>query len=372
MVQRQEEPEEEEETIQTKLFAGQTMPLIQTQAEPEEEEEEEQIQTKLASQSPLIVQTQQLPEGLEEDGRVLLKKLPRKMPQVSHMVAKRLSITKGLGRPLPDEVRSFMEPRFGVDFSHVRIHTDNNAAQMARDLNATAFTHAGGVYFNSGRYNPDSQSGKRLLAHELTHVIQQSSGDYGTYPSGTILTPRKPSFQQPQVRISRINPHHSGLKRIQRQVEVHVNLRQPQKVKLFRKDGVDTVFSPVSAGTNTESLIATPITTYSITKRKDPLLKQGRWGLQYFARFHDGIGFHSNITYPRRETLCKEGIKKYCKPKSKLKDRLKWILKVDGTPRSHGCVRMKHSDAPRLFNAVSDGISVRVYKRRSWRKPLWS
>jgi len=92
-----------------------------------------------------------------------------------------LSRTMGGGSPLPDETRSFMESRFGYDFAKVRIHTDMNAVQLAKDLNASAFTSGRDVYFNAGRYSPETPDGKSLLAHELTHVVQQRQG--ADYPS---------------------------------------------------------------------------------------------------------------------------------------------------------------------------------------------
>jgi len=75
---------------------------------------------------------------------------------------------------VPESVRAFFEPRFGVDFSGVRVHTDSNAVQMNRELNAQAFTHGRDIYFGAGKYNLGTTSGKRLLAHELTHVVQQN------------------------------------------------------------------------------------------------------------------------------------------------------------------------------------------------------
>ncbi len=69
-----------------------------------------------------------------------------------------------------------MESRFGADFSDVRIHTGAEAAQLSRDLQAQAFTHGRDIYFGAGRYDPGTETGKRLLAHELTHTIQQTGG----------------------------------------------------------------------------------------------------------------------------------------------------------------------------------------------------
>jgi hypothetical protein len=79
------------------------------------------------------------------------------------------------GQPLDAETRSLMEPQFGYDFSGVRVHTDETAAQSARCVNAKAYTTGTHVAFDTGQYRPESQSGERILAHELTHVVQQSS-----------------------------------------------------------------------------------------------------------------------------------------------------------------------------------------------------
>ena len=85
-----------------------------------------------------------------------------------------LSRNAGRGKPLDPNVRSFMEPRFGADFSNVRVHTDRAAVELSKALNAEAFTTGNDVYFNSNRYAPQSNAGKQLLAHELTHVLQQN------------------------------------------------------------------------------------------------------------------------------------------------------------------------------------------------------
>lgn len=79
----------------------------------------------------------------------------------------------GKGSPLPKKVMAEMNHSFGVDFSMVRIHHDHAAAQLCCELNAQAFTHGNDIYFNEGKYNPESAEGKMLLAHELTHVLQQ-------------------------------------------------------------------------------------------------------------------------------------------------------------------------------------------------------
>jgi outer membrane protein OmpA-like peptidoglycan-associated protein len=89
----------------------------------------------------------------------------------------RLVANRAGGSPLSDDVRSFMEPRFGADFSQVRVHTNSEAVQMNRAIGAQAFTHGSDVYFNAGKYDPGSTVGKELLAHELTHVVQQGGSN---------------------------------------------------------------------------------------------------------------------------------------------------------------------------------------------------
>ncbi len=80
---------------------------------------------------------------------------------------------KSAGQPLDAASRSFMESRFGQDFGHVRVHTDGHAAQSAAAVNALAYTVGSDVVFASGQYSPGTTQGQRLLAHELTHVLQQ-------------------------------------------------------------------------------------------------------------------------------------------------------------------------------------------------------
>lgn len=80
----------------------------------------------------------------------------------------------GSGQHLSTSIRAFFEPRFGCDFSKVRVNADSRAAKTAKLLNAKAFTTGSNIVFGTGQYSPDTTTGKRLLAHELTHVIQQT------------------------------------------------------------------------------------------------------------------------------------------------------------------------------------------------------
>ena len=87
----------------------------------------------------------------------------------------RLQSARGNGAPLDAETRGEMETGFEADFSGVRVHTDSESAHLNQSLGARAFTHGNDVFFNAGQYQPHTQAGKHLLAHELTHTLQQSA-----------------------------------------------------------------------------------------------------------------------------------------------------------------------------------------------------
>lgn len=93
---------------------------------------------------------------------------------ITPSVSSDIRALQGGGTPLPASSRAFFEPRFGADFGDVRIHTDAHAASTARSINARAFTVGRDIAFGAGEFSPESQAGRQLLAHELTHVVQQS------------------------------------------------------------------------------------------------------------------------------------------------------------------------------------------------------
>jgi len=96
--------------------------------------------------------------------------------EVNHENDQYISSLSGRGQSLPEKTRQFFEPRLGHDFSDVRVHTNSEAAISAKSINALAYTAGNNIIFNHGRYEPDTKSGQRLLAHELTHVLQQKCG----------------------------------------------------------------------------------------------------------------------------------------------------------------------------------------------------
>ncbi|BFU95592.1 MAG: hypothetical protein NTNFB02_23140 [Nitrospira sp.] len=148
-IQRQGVPEEKdkERTLQTKPLTDSITPFLQREMMPEEEKEKP-VQAKFSVQRTAGVEDFDSGADLEA----------------------RLSRSQGGGSALPDHVRSYMEPRFGVNFSGVRVHTDHEAAQMNQTVGAQAFTHGQDIYFGAGKAPGISD----LMAHELTHVVQQT------------------------------------------------------------------------------------------------------------------------------------------------------------------------------------------------------
>ncbi|MEZ5039263.1 MAG: DUF4157 domain-containing protein [Saprospiraceae bacterium] len=154
----QEEAAPDQESIQMK-------PIFESNAEPPPENIEE-------GNGPI----QRKCSACEQEEQIQQKASNAVIPQASSDLESRLQSTKGGGSPLPENTRSQMEGAFGTDFSSVRVHTDNSAVQMNKELGAQAFTHGSDVYFNAGRYDTGSKGGQHLLAHELTHTVQQGGG----------------------------------------------------------------------------------------------------------------------------------------------------------------------------------------------------
>jgi hypothetical protein len=110
-------------------------------------------------------------------------------------------VLRSPGQPLNAETRAFFEPRFGQDFSHVRAHTDARAAKSADAVNALAYTVGQDIVFGAGRYMPETQAGRKLLSHELTHTVQQA-GNSGQRSGTLAMTGTHSSEEQEAERTS--------------------------------------------------------------------------------------------------------------------------------------------------------------------------
>ena len=116
-------------------------------------------------------------QPMEEEGEILqTKEVSGETPEISQDLESQINSVRGGGQPLPESVRAFFEPRFGQDFSQVRIHTGAEATAAARSVNALAYTMRNDVIFGEGQYRPGTADGRRLFAHELAHTIQQTGG----------------------------------------------------------------------------------------------------------------------------------------------------------------------------------------------------
>lgn len=172
-VQKKGDKKEEEKPIQAKCAECEKEDKVQKK---DKKEEEQKVQKK-----------EQNPEAEVQDNELEGK----------------LDNSKGGGNGLDKKTKRKMESGFGTDFSNVKIHTDTNAVQMSQELGAQAFTNGNDVYFNKGKYSPDSKEGKHLLAHELTHTVQQTGGkqNSGTIQKSSIanhhddLQTEKPEFK---------------------------------------------------------------------------------------------------------------------------------------------------------------------------------
>lgn len=226
---------DEEKQIQTKSLSGQSPSLIQREAEAgaeedkkRKDEEEKQLQTKLISEeTPSILdeardEKRKAPSDDEERG-IISRKIAS--DKVGTTIEETILQNQGQGQTFDPKTRTFFEPRFGQDFSGVRVHTDTQANETAQALNAQAFTTGQHIYFGAGRYHPGTREGSRLLAHELTHVVQQGAAS-----------------SRSTVRTSQTEGHIDVRKApsIQRQATVHTSDPTPSPTSITIPSGSQT------------------------------------------------------------------------------------------------------------------------------------
>ncbi|WP_299189526.1 DUF4157 domain-containing protein [uncultured Aquimarina sp.] len=223
IVQKQQEEEVQKQEItdkevQQKPLVDRISPLIQSKPEEEaiqqkEEQEEiqqkpeEEIQRQEVSEDHIQQKTEnnfivpdiqkkeeEIQEKEEEEEQIstlqMVQRKSNEIPNTNASIESRLNSSKGGGSPLPKETKTQMESGFGTDFSNVRVHTDANAKQMSQDIGAQAFTHGNDIYFNEGKFDTSSNSGKHLLAHELTHTVQQGASTIRKKPVEVISAPK--------------------------------------------------------------------------------------------------------------------------------------------------------------------------------------
>ena len=135
-------------------------------------------------------------EGIEEDELQAAPAHGLEGGDVDADVARSIQSAKGSGQPLHDGVRSSMEGAFGADFSGVNVHTGPQADALNRSLDARAFTTGSDIFFGSGEYNPGSSGGQELIAHELTHTVQQGAAGVQRQLQSARLIQRTPNLNR--------------------------------------------------------------------------------------------------------------------------------------------------------------------------------
>ncbi|WP_281233225.1 eCIS core domain-containing protein [Flavobacterium gelatinilyticum] len=163
----QKKEKEEEKPVQKKSAKEEEKPV---QKKGKEEEKPVQAKCEDCQKEEKVQKKDQ-----KEEEKPVQKKAQNQNTEIQNNdLEGKLDSSKGGGNGLDKKTKNEMESGFGTDFSNVKIHTDSSAVQMSQELGAQAFTNGSDVYFNEGKYNPDSKEGKHLLAHELTHTIQQT------------------------------------------------------------------------------------------------------------------------------------------------------------------------------------------------------
>ena len=196
----QREPEEDEETIQTSSVESDFTQMT---------EDEDDVQAKVRRQMQI------LHRASNGSSRTVTSDTESKIQNL-----------RGGGSPMSDSSREFFEPRFGYDFSSVKIHTGSSAADTAQSINARAYTLGNNVVFNKGEYSPETSGGKHLMAHELTHVVQQGAAK--------VRKKRKTIHRKPSPYISRkTNEAVTSIKRKPEIIDTQSNFHIP-----FRGDSV--------------------------------------------------------------------------------------------------------------------------------------
>jgi len=322
--------------IQTKLTIGQPNDIYEKEADAmadkvvQRQSNHNVVQTKCSS--------------CEKEEKLQKKSDPS--PQTaSPNIESSLNTSKGSGSPLPNNTRQQMESSFGADFSGVHIHNDNSSVAMNNDLHAQAFTHGSDIYFNSGKYDANSNSGKHLLAHELTHVVQQN-------PNSDIQCQKS----------SRIRPYI-------RKITIHLTPLQSADLEWAGTPpdapGVDHF--TVSTGKGYSNPGDDPGTclrdccTDADTQCDAPYNQPGKTGAcctYVGSNFWTGRAVPEHNTWqwwtPVQPYYSKRGI------------ALHQHTEVTGHPIGHGCVRMDEPNAKRIFDySVIGSTRVEIEGRAS-------
>jgi hypothetical protein len=271
-----------------------------------DEEEEQKLQRQMASPGDDARLQRQILPGVEsvslqrkcaaceeEEEALLQRKEDGGMgtdvaPGIVH------DVLRAPGRPLDRETRAFMEPRFGYDFSSVRVHNDARAAESARAVNASAYTVGSHVVFGQGQHAPSSDHGRRLLAHELTHVVQQGAAVEGhQQAAGQVQRSMASLISKPAI-----SKPAGGLSRLQRQ--------SPACLSLVRAPGRSNpafgLLVQAALRAHFTRQVGRPVDFSFADASAGPMRTEGRDRVippQIFGALASGLG-HPDLAYRRR------------------------------------------------------------------------
>jgi uncharacterized protein DUF4157 len=149
--------------------------IVQREAEEDELQMKRDVIQREGEEDELQMKRDVVQREAEEDELQMKRDDPTDSFDVGGNLEQTIQAERGGGQALPDQAKNFFENGFGQDFSDVRVHADKDADALNQSLSARAFTVGSDIFFRSGEYDPSGQNGKELIAHELTHVVQQGA-----------------------------------------------------------------------------------------------------------------------------------------------------------------------------------------------------
>jgi pyrrolidone-carboxylate peptidase len=265
-------------------------------------------------------------------------------------------VLRSAGEPLDQSTRAFFEPRFGRDFSSVRVHTDSRAAESMRSVNALAYTVGDHIAMPEADFRSMASESRSLLAHELAHVSQQSEGAHAAFPGMIDPSPALESeaemTAEKVISGATVAGRSNGPVALQRRPaphirEIRVNQTVPQRVTATWTDGhtstgecstgkghccFDNSAGTAEGGACSEARSkqvgnnCTPVgTNFTVTKK----IPTTAAGIDFWTQFHDA----KSVALHDYDPL------------------------VDGKPRSHGCVRLHRPFAEIIFNGSVENVT---------------
>lgn len=319
--------------------------------ECEEEKQEDQ------GQSGTMVHRKSADDDDVEEQQVQSSGTQTSTPKATTSVAANIHAMNGGGSPLPQATRAFFEPRFGADFSGVRVHTDSHAAETANSIQARAFTVGQNIAFGTGRYAPHSHAGRELLAHELTHVVQQNGSQVQRdSPLVQRIGHASPALMRqwdaPNPGDCPAQPDDAWLQK------VVVDQEKAQSVTLYWSNGqIESSICSTGKGhccVDTPDGVAASVAESQRSNTNCTPITEGS-GLPITDRIRDNGGLEFWNTFVRARAIA-----------------LHTYSPVTGTPLSHGCVRLPRETARTIFCGERQNrtmVEVRGYARPDCDEP---